>query len=168
MHVVERCTFGFGLHRATLSPRRPRFSAFRSKSRRSWTIEPSQAATYDARVETTVEIGGWEHECCGPAIERNEVVEFSCFTVSGGGDSATRLIETHHDLDATHDHVVVRGRVVDISVLHTDGSTELLARLPSGRALRGFDEHDDGHLETAWTGESVTADSDTFLITIAS
>lgn len=88
------------------------------------------------------------------------MVELRCFSPSGGIDLATRLIETHHDLDATHDHVVVRGRVVDILILHADGSTELLARLPSGEALRGFDEHDNGHLETAWTRESVTADSD--------
>ena len=115
-----------------------------------------------------VEIGGWEHECCGPAFERNEVVELRCLSTSGGSEGAARLIESHHDLDATADQVVVRGRVVDISILHADGLTELLARLPSGRALRGFDEHDDGHLETAWTGEAVTPDSDTFLIIIGS
>lgn len=119
-------------------------------------------------MDTTVEIGGWEHECCGAAVERNEMIELRCFRISGGIDRAARLIETHHDLDATRDQVVVRGRVVDISIVHADDSTELLALLPGGEALRGFDDHDDGHLETAWTGESVTADSDTFLITIAS
>ena len=119
-------------------------------------------------VETTiVEIGGWEHECCGPAFERDEVVELRCFEMHKGGDRAVRLIETHHDLNAVPD-VVVRGRVVDISIRHTDGSIEPLERLPSGRALRGFDDHDDGRLIRPWTGETVTADSDEFLIIIAS
>jgi hypothetical protein len=96
------------------------------------------------------------------------VVELRCLSTSIGSDRTARLIETHHDLDATHDQVLVRRCVVDISILHADDSTELLARLPSGEALRESDEHDDGHLETASTGETVTADSDTSLITIAS
>ncbi len=125
-------------------------------------------AAYDARVETTVQIGGWEHECCGPAFERNEIVELRCFSNSQGSHRGARLIETHHDIDAAQELVTVRGRVVDISILHADGSTEILERLPSGRALRGFDEHDDAHLERPWTGQPVTADSDTFLITIVS
>lgn len=116
---------------------------------------------------TIVEIGGWEHECCGPAFERNELVELRCFEIAEGGDHAGRLVETHHDLSATPD-VVVRGRVVDISIRHRDGSIEPLERLPSGRALRGFDAHDDGRLVRPWTGETVTADSDEFLVTIAS
>lgn len=130
-------------------------------------LKVQDAAAYDARVGTTVEIGSWEHECCGPAFERSEVVELRCFIVSGGSDRADRFVETHHDLDTTHDQFTVRGRVVDISIVHPDGSIEPVDRLPSGAALRGFDEHDDGHLETPWTGEPVTADAASFLITIA-
>lgn len=116
---------------------------------------------------TIVEIGGWEHECCGPALERNEIVELRCFEIHEDADRGPRLVETHHDLSAAPD-VVVRGRIVDISIRHTDGSIEPLERLPSGRALRGFDAHDDGQLVRPWTGGLVTADSDEFLITIAS
>ena len=72
-------------------------------------------------METTVEIGGWGHECCGPSFERNEVIELRCFVVPEGSDRAARFVETHHDLDTTRDQVTVRGRVVDISIRHADG-----------------------------------------------
>ncbi len=39
-------------------------------------------------------------------------------------------------------------------------------RLPSGRALRGFDDHDDGHLEDPWTGEVIATGTEEFLVTV--
>ena len=122
-------------------------------------------ALYDAVVETVVEVGGWEHECCGPSFEREAVVQLDCLVIPGS--DRDRLVETHHDLETSHQLVTVQGRVVDIAIQHPDGSVEQLRRLPSGRALRGFDEVDDGHLERAWTGEPVVTDSDEFILTIA-
>ena len=119
-------------------------------------------------MRTVVEIGDWEHECCGPSYERDTVVEVICLLVSGRDGAATRYLESHHDLTTQHNTIRVRGRVVDICIQRPDGSTEQIKRLPSGRALRGFDDDDDGHLEQPWTGEPVTYDSNAFLVTIAS
>jgi hypothetical protein len=118
-------------------------------------------------MQTVVEVGDWEHECCGPAYERDAVVEIGCVVVPGRGGATTRYVESHHDLSSGSDTTSVRGRVVDICIQHPDGSTEQIARLPSGRALRGFDDEDDGHLERPWTGEPVSYDSNTFLVTVA-
>ena len=119
-------------------------------------------------METIVEVGDWEHECCGPSFERDAIVQLTCILVPGLGATPARHVETHHDLETTHEQVTVRGRVVDIAIRHPDGSVDQLERLPSGAALRGFDEHDDGHLVRAWTGEPVIADSTSYLVTIAS
>ena len=119
-------------------------------------------------MRTVVEVGDWEHECCGPPYERDTVVEVVCRIVSGRDHAATRYLESHHDLTTQHDVIRVRGRVVDICIQHLDGSTEQIERLPSGRALRGFDEGDDGHLDHPWTREPVAYDSNTFFVIIAS
>jgi hypothetical protein len=116
-------------------------------------------------VETVVEVGDWEHECCGPAYERDSLVELSCLVVPGSG-GVVRYLETHHGPSGEVEPVEVRGRVADVHIVHTDGSTEQIQRLPSGRALRGFDDRDDGHLERAWTGEPVANDSYQFLVTV--
>ncbi|GAA1432298.1 hypothetical protein GCM10009616_21450 [Microlunatus lacustris] len=93
-------------------------------------------------MRVVVEVGGWEHECCGPAYEREQVVALTC--------------------------LVVPGRVAEVGVEHRDGTVEDVQRLPSGRALRGFDDEDDGHLEQPWTGDPVVPDADRYLITIVS
>src|SRR3712207_7720612 len=51
---------------------------------RAWrTLQlPRRAAEHDAKissVDVVVEVGGWEHACCGAAIERNQLVDFQCF-----------------------------------------------------------------------------------------
>jgi hypothetical protein len=38
-------------------------------------------------VDVVVEVGDWEHECCGEAIERNQLVDFQCIRYT---DSASR------------------------------------------------------------------------------
>lgn len=114
-----------------------------------------------------MEIVGWEHECCGPSFERNAVVQLTCLVVTGPDQESVRHVETHHDLETTHEREVIRGRVVDIAVQHPDGSVDQLERLPSGEAIRGFDEHDDGKLERPWTGDPIVSDSSSYLITIA-
>jgi hypothetical protein len=120
-----------------------------------------------------VEVGDWEHECCGPSYERDTVVELTCFVIQPGVDDAgpggIRYVETHHDgLTAEHKTTSIRGRVSDLAIEHLDGSVEPIERLPGGRAIRGFDDDDDGHLEQPWTGVAVSNDSNRFLVTIVS
>lgn len=121
-------------------------------------------ATEGAPLNVTVEVGDWEHECCGPAIERNDVVDLGCLRWRDA-DGRVRLIETHHDSPV---ETRVRGRVVDILVLAEDGSSTPVLRVPSGVALRGFDDEDDGHLETPWSGELVDERNRCFLVTVKS
>lgn len=113
-----------------------------------------------------LEVGGWEHECCGPAYERDASVEVTCLDLSGPDPSSSRFVASHHDLTTGHEVVTFRGRVADIAILHPDGAVEALHRLPGGQALRGFDADDDGHLARAGNGQPVVADSDRFLVTL--
>jgi hypothetical protein len=117
-------------------------------------------------VKIVVEVGGWEHECCGPSYERDSVVSISCLVIPGPQGAADRYVASRHGLATGHRTSEVRGRVVDLRIEHPDGSTEPIGRLPSGGALRGGDEEDDGHLEHPWTGDSVTRDSDRYFLTI--
>ncbi len=119
-------------------------------------------------MHTVVEVGGWEHECCGPSYERNTIVELTCFALPDEGGTATRYVESHHDLASEHHTTLIRGRVADVRVRHPDGSTEQIERLPSGAALRGFDEQDDGHLHQPTTDLPVLNDAGEFLITVVS
>lgn len=118
-------------------------------------------------MPTVVEVGGWEHECCGSSYERQAVLDLTCLVIRRQDRTPVRYVESHHDVTSQRDTVRLRGRVADIWIRHPDGSAEPIERLPSGSALRGFDDQDDGHLERPWTGEPVTSDSDSFLITIA-
>lgn len=113
-------------------------------------------------MERVVEIGGWEHECCGRAYERGDRVELDCIRSQGAGDIA-QLVESHH---ITRTTTKVRGRVTAISIVHADGSESPILRLPSGTALCGFDDDDDGHLEDPWTSAPVENDSSEFRLTV--
>ncbi|WP_432537570.1 DUF6578 domain-containing protein [Kineococcus arenarius] len=115
-------------------------------------------------MDVVVEVGDWEHECCGDPVERDQVVDFTCLLITEPG-AQPRLIETHHDLEAARPLERIRGRVVDIEVVQDDGSARPVLRVPGGAALRGFDE-DDGHLEDPWTGEVVTSSRNDFLVTV--
>jgi hypothetical protein len=115
-------------------------------------------------LNVTVDVGDREHERCGPAIEGNDVVDLGCLR-RRDADGRVRLIETHHDSPL---ETRVRGRVVDILVLAADGSSTPVLRVPSGVALRGFDDEDDGHLEPPWSGELVDERSRRFLVTVKS
>ena len=86
-------------------------------------------------MRTVVEIGGWEHECCGPAYQRDSVIELTCLVVPRA-DGTARYVETHHGLTSRHPTITLRGRVADIAIRHLDGSIEPLERLPGGSALR--------------------------------
>jgi hypothetical protein len=116
-------------------------------------------------VDVVVEVGGWEHECCGDAIERDQLVDLRCIR-SEDPDGRARLVESHHGgLDVAADERV-RGRVTEIHVVQDSGALLPVLRVPSGAALRGFDEVDDGHLEDPWTGEVLASTSSEFLVTV--
>jgi hypothetical protein len=115
-------------------------------------------------VDLVVEVGDWEHECCGEAIERDQLVDFQCIRYMGP-DGRMRLIETHHGLDVPAD-VRVQGRVIWLEVVNSAGIAQPISRVPSGAALRGFDAGDDGHLEAPWTGDAIPTETPTFLVTV--
>lgn len=118
-----------------------------------------------AAVDVVVEVGDWEHECCGEAIERNQLVDFRCIRYTGP-DGRTRLVESHHGGLGVHAGERVRGRVIRIELVHEDGTTRPILRVPSGDALRGFDRVDDGHLQDPWTGDVIPSESREFLVTV--
>ncbi|NAZ81885.1 hypothetical protein GTR02_08640 [Kineococcus sp. R8] len=115
-------------------------------------------------MDVVVEFGDWEHECCGDAIERDQVVDVTCLLIAVPG-TQPRLIETHHEMEIGRRVERIHGRVVDLEVVLADGSTRPILRVPGGRALRGFGG-DDGHLEDPWTGEVVSSPREHFLVTV--
>jgi hypothetical protein len=116
-------------------------------------------------VDVVVEVGGWEHDCCGAAVERDQIVDFRCIRYTGD-DGRSRLAESHHGGLDVRAGERVRGRVTEIQVVHDGGIGQPILRVPSGQALRGFDEHDDGHLEDPWTGDVIASESREFLVTV--
>ena len=117
--------------------------------------------TDDQGVDVEVEVGGWEHECCGQAIERDQLVDLDCLHVAGA-DGQVRLVQTNHHPEPEER---VRGRVRDLQVVRPGQPSRPIQRLPSGAALRGFDPDDDGHLETFRAGKPLPR-TDTFLVTV--
>ena len=114
----------------------------------------------DRGVDVEVEVSLWDHECCGEAIERGQVVDLNCSRTMGD-DGALHLSAGHHQPPQRR----VRGRVRSVEVLRPEAPSQPVLRVPSGLALRGFDPDDDGHLENPWTGEPVP-DGETFLVTV--
>lgn len=113
-------------------------------------------------VNMTVEVEVSEHLCCGDAIERDEWVDLTC-TRWQDPDGRVHVFASYH---ASRIETRVRGRVVDIISVAEDGLTRPVLRVPSGRALRGLDEDDDGHLEAPWNGETIQDQGRTFVVTV--
>ncbi len=111
-----------------------------------------------------MEVGGWEHACCGAAIERNQLVDFQCFRLEGP-EGGLRLMESHHGGLDVPPGERVRGRVTEIQVVQEDGDAPSILRLPSGQELRAAEEADESLLEDPWTGEVIPL-GDWFLITV--
>lgn len=118
----------------------------------------------DVVVDVVVEVGGWEHECCGPSYERGQVVDLTCMVVTTR-EGATILVETRHEIGVQWPLEHVRGRVVDLEVVQADGTKQTILRVPDGSALCGSGE-DDGHLEDPWTGEIVLSSRNEFRVTV--
>lgn len=107
-----------------------------------------------------VEVGGWEHSCCGSELARGDVVSWTCIRTKD-----SRLVETHHDLEGLAIERV-EGVVEDIHVRLPKGELWPIRRLPSGAALRGFDDDDDGLLVSPSGGELYEAPSEDFVVTL--
>lgn len=97
-------------------------------------------------------VGGWEHECCGPAVAIGDVVKYGVVPADG----ARRFGEVRHDDARTQ---TIRGRVTDLYAVGRDGRVAI-ERVPSGSAICGNDEDDDGRLEARWTGQPVDVEWD--------
>lgn len=111
-----------------------------------------------------MEVGGWEHACCGQAIERNELVDFECFRLEEP-DGRVRLIESHHgglDVSTTER---VRGRVTEIQVLQDEDALSIM-RVPSGDEMHAAEEADAHPLEEPWTGDPIPSKSWEFRVTV--
>ncbi len=113
-------------------------------------------------MKVVVEIDVGEHQCCGDAIELSQLVDLPC-TRWQDSDGRIRLLEAFHGIPV---ETRARGRVTDLAAVFDDGSSLPIARVPGGAALRGFDEHDDGHLEAPWTGELIDGVGRAFLVTV--
>jgi hypothetical protein len=116
-------------------------------------------------VDVVVEVGGWEHACCGQAIERNQLVDFQCFRHEGP-DGRVRMLESHHGgLNVLTDERV-RGRVTEIQVVQ-DGGEQSILRIPSADELHAAEEADTSPLEGSWTGDPLPLGSNwEFLVTV--
>ncbi|WP_091372769.1 DUF6578 domain-containing protein [Geodermatophilus sp. DSM 45219] len=115
-------------------------------------------------MDVVVEVGGWEHACCGQAIERNQLVDFHCFRREEP-DGGVRLIESHHGgLDVSTDERV-QGRVTEIQVVQDRDAPSVL-RVPSGQELHASEEADEDLLEDPWTGDAIPSRSGDFLVTV--
>ena len=110
-----------------------------------------------------IEVGGWEHGCCGPELVRFTNVEWTVMAAPDG-----RLVETHHGLDETEGLKVtdVTGTIVELEAIERDGSRTTIARVPSGRALRGMDEDDAGDVIELYTDRLIDVSDDGFIVTV--
>jgi hypothetical protein len=114
-------------------------------------------------MQIRVNMGGWEHECCGQAHEIDDIVTWDLYLpVAGTLEGDADYMESHHDRLAGG--VTVTGRVVGVDVLRAGGGSTAITRLPSGAALRGFAE--DGEVTDRLTGEALEEDLDEFVVTL--
>ncbi len=100
-----------------------------------------------------IEVGGWEHECCGDPIAGNDFVDWAYLIDADGVRQ-----ETHHETRAITGRV--RGRVAEIDLL-VDGSRVAVDRVPSGAALSGLDSAPDDAVVTRLSdGADVTVSAE--------
>ncbi|MDF9716094.1 hypothetical protein INN71_03080 [Nocardioides sp. ChNu-153] len=117
-----------------------------------------------------VYVGGWEHDCCGEAVQRGEVVRWTCLPYDGRLDRAWHL-----DPERAEPFVEVSGRVVDLAMVVGDGRVPV-ERLPSGSELvglvddggdRSFDDDVVPTVVVVATGEVLRVDDDAwFVVTV--
>ncbi|MFI8633951.1 hypothetical protein ACIGEP_15310 [Microbacterium sp. NPDC077663] len=113
------------------------------------------------RVE--IEVGGWEHACCGPELHRFTNVEWTVVPLPSG-----QFFETHHGLDESEglEVVTVAGTIAELEAIQHDGSRTPITRIPSGRALGGLDEEDAGDVIELYTDRVVDVSDERFIATV--
>lgn len=111
-----------------------------------------------------MEVGGWEHACCGRAVERNELVDFECFPHEEP-DDRVRLIESHHGGLDVPTSERIRGRVTEIQVLQDEDALSIL-RVPRADEMHTAEEADLHPREDPWTREPIPPRSWEFLVTV--
>lgn len=110
-----------------------------------------------------VEVGGWEHDCCGPELSRFTSVEWTVIPVAGGP-----FVETHHGLEESEGLTVIEvaGTIVELEAIERDGSRTPITRVPSGRALCGMNDDDAGEVLEMYTDRVVDVSDDRFIVTV--
>jgi hypothetical protein len=116
-------------------------------------------------VDILVEVGGWEHECCGPALERRSKVTLTCISPDEGSADG-HLVYSAHGIKSPAYRCT--GYVLELWLVDEAGHRHPIERVPSGPALRGFDESDDGAIRSEPTGEIIAAHTGQFLVRLAS
>ncbi|MFL0564585.1 hypothetical protein ACH0CG_02425 [Microbacterium sp. 179-I 1D1 NHS] len=113
------------------------------------------------RIE--IEVGGWEHNCCGPELVRFTKVEWTVIPVADGPS-----VETHHGLDESEGLRVVEvaGTIVELEAVEPDGSRTPISRIPSGPALSGSDEEDAGDVVELYTDRVLDMSDHRFIATV--
>jgi hypothetical protein len=128
--------------------------------------ETTDGATgYGLGVDILVEVGGWEHECCGAALERRSEVTLMCISPDERPDGGYLVYSTHGIKSPAYR---CTGHVLDLWLVDEAGHRQPIQRVPSGRALRVFDESDDGAIRSEPTGEIIAAHSGRFLVRLGS
>lgn len=106
---------------------------------------------------TLIEIDRWSHDCCGEELSQGMRVTLNC-RLPVGYDllRSVDLVADSHSGNLPF--ISCTGDVVQITMTDDHGTPQPIQRLPSGRALRGFDDLDDGAIQSADTGNLVDRD----------
>jgi len=115
-------------------------------------------------MELRIDVGGWEHDCCGDSYVRGDAVDWTCVDATAWGHAGVHGVETHHLPEPGS--FAVRGRVTDIAARLGDGSLEPVERVPTGRALCGMDETDTGELISLRTRAAFERETPWFVVSI--
>jgi hypothetical protein len=126
---------------------------------------PDGATGYCLGVNILVEVGGWEHECCGAALERRSEVTLTCISPDERSDGRYLVYSAHGIKSPAYR---CTGHVLDLWLVDEAGHQQPIQRVPSGPALRGFDESDDGAIRSEPTGEIIAAHGGRFLVRLGS
>ena len=124
-----------------------------------------RATGYSPGVNILVEVGGWEHECCGAALERRSEVTLTCISPGERSDGGDLGYSTHGIKSPVYR---CTGYVLDLWLVDEAGHRQPIQCDPSGQALRGFDESDDCAIRAEPTGEIIAAHNGRFLVRLGS
>jgi hypothetical protein len=112
-----------------------------------------------------VDLGGWEHECCGRAYEVGDDVTMTLYLPMGGtlsGDAD--YMESHHVLLIGGSDV--RGEVVGVEALGPDGVFVSVIRLPSAAEISDDCSPDSSRFLNDVTGKDLTNEPDEFIVVL--